>query len=298
MTTSLEERARRASRTIRVGMAGNIVLAAAKLAAGILGSSAAVIADAVNSLSDIVTDLAVLLGFSIVRKPADRDHQYGHGKVETLLAVIIGGGILLVGFDILRGGAASIWRWASGETLPVPGGVALLAAVFSTAVKEGLYRYTIREGMALRSQAVIAKAWDHRSDVYSSLGVFAGVGGAVLLGGRWTVLDPAAAIVVSVFILRTGVRVVRTGVSDLLETSVGEETEREITRLVESVPGILNAHDLKTRRIGNAIAIDLHIEVECSLTVAAAHDLATEAECRIRDAYGAETVVNVHVEPK
>ncbi|MHB9030651.1 MAG: cation diffusion facilitator family transporter [Candidatus Latescibacterota bacterium] len=298
MATHLEERTALANRVTWTGLAMNVILTLFKLAAGIFGSSQAMLADAFNSLSDFATDIVVLLGFSIVRKPADHDHQYGHGKVETLITVIIGLAILGVGFQILISGGTSVYRILRGEIPPSPEWITLVAAVFAIVIKEWLYRFTVRAGRSINSPALMAKAWDHRSDALSSTGVLIGITGAILLGDRWTVLDPLAAIVVSIFIMRVAARIILTGVNDLLEVSLGDETERNIREIIENVPGILNAHDMKTRRIGNAIAIDTHIEVDRSLSIEVAHDIATTVENRIRDAYGPDTVVNVHMEPR
>jgi cation diffusion facilitator family transporter len=276
----------------------NLILTLFKLTAGIFGSSQALLADAFNSLSDFATDIVMLLGFTIVHKPADQDHQYGHGKVETLITVIIGLAVLGVGFRIIISGGTSVFRFLQGEIPPSPEWITLFAAVLAIIIKEWLYRYTVHTGRTLNSSALMAKAWDHRSDALSSAGVLLGITGAILLGDRWTVLDPLAAIAVSIFIMRVAVRIILTGVSDLLETSLGAEAERNIRELTESVPGILDAHDMKTRRIGNTVAIDMHIEVDRTLSIESAHDIATRVEERIREAYGPDTVVNVHMEPR
>jgi cation diffusion facilitator family transporter len=276
----------------------NVILTLFKLSAGIFGGSQAMLADAFNSLSDFATDIVVLLGFNYVRKPADRDHQYGHGKIETLITVVIGLAVLGVGLQILISGGTSIYHILKGEIPPSPEWITLVAAVLAIIIKEWLYRYTIRAGQSIKSPALMAKAWDHRSDALSSTGVFFGITGAILLGDRWSVLDPLAAIIVSVFIMRVAVRIILSGVSDLLETSLGAETEQNIQEIIENVPGILNAHGMKTRRIGNTIAIDTHIEVDRSLSIESAHDIATRVEECIREAYGHDTVVNVHMEPR
>jgi cation diffusion facilitator family transporter len=295
--STLQERAERANRVTWIGLFINVVLTAFKLAAGIIGSSQAMIADAIHSLSDFATDVVVLLGFSVIRKPADREHQYGHGKVETLITVIIGAALFLVGLRILWGGGEKVWRAFGGEILPAPGWIAFVAAVVSIVSKEWLYRYTVGVGRAINSQAVIANAWHHRSDAFSSIGAMLGIGGAIILGNRWSVLDPLAAVVVSYFILRVSVYIARTGIGDLLETSTGERTESEIMALIRKVPGIVSAHDMKTRRIGSTIAVDVHIEVSRALDITHAHEIATDVEESIRGVFGAETVVSVHMEP-
>ncbi len=298
MPASLEERAERANHVIRVGMVFNALLIAVKLAGGILGSSQAVLADAVNSLSDFATDIVALLGFRVACKPADQSHQYGHGKFETLVSVIIGLGVLLVGLGILWGGAVNIYRFLEGEPISRPGVVAIAATVVSIAVKEGLYRYTSRAGRTIQSRAVIAKAWDHRSDALSSGAVLLGIGGAVLLGSGWSVLDPIAAVAVSIFIIRVAFKIAHESVSDLLEASLGENAARDIRGAARDVPGVLDAHAIKTRRVGNSVAVDLHIEVDRALTIAEAHDIASEVETRLRAVYGPETMINVHMEPR
>ena len=180
---STEERTSAATRVTWVGFFVNLVLTSAKLAAGIIGHSGAMIADAVHSFSDFATDIVVLASFRVVGKPADKDHDYGHGKYETLATAIIGVALLLVGAGIFWGGAAKIWASVvKGRHMAAPGYIALVAAVVSIVVKEWLYRYTVKVGRRINSQAVIANAWHHRSDAFSSIGTMLGIGGAILMG--------------------------------------------------------------------------------------------------------------------
>ena len=195
-------RERKIYRVTIVGSVVNLLLLAFKFFAGIVGHSAAMLADAVHSLSDFVTDIIVLVFVKLSSKPEDADHDYGHGKYETLATAIIGICLCLVGLGIFWNGAQSIWHVVRGGTLPEPGMLALVAAVVSIVSKEALYQYTVYKGRRLDSQAVVANAWHHRSDAFSSIGTMVGIGGAIWLGDAWRVLDPIAAVVVSVFIVK------------------------------------------------------------------------------------------------
>jgi len=296
MDTS-DVRADKANRVTWVGFFVNLALVAFKLFAGVAGHSSAMVADAVHSLSDFATDVVVLVSFRIVRKPIDEDHDYGHGKFETLATAVIGGALLLVGFGIFWSGVKSIWLGLHGTKLHAPGVVALVAAVISIASKEWLYRYTVRVGRQINSQAVIANAWHHRSDAFSSVGTMLGIGGAILLGDRWRVLDPVAAIVVSAFIAKVALRISATSVRELMEGSLDEASESEILSLVSGIKGVVEPHGLRTRKIGNLIAIDLHVCVDKAISVVDGHNIATQVEAELRGKYGQETFVSIHIEP-
>jgi cation diffusion facilitator family transporter len=297
--TETNERTASANRVTWVGFFVNLVLTAAKLAAGIVGHSGAMIADAVHSLSDFATDIVVLASFRVVGQPADKGHDYGHGKYETLATAIIGVALLLVGAGIFWSGATKIWSVVvKGQHMPAPGYIALIAAVASIVVKEWLYRYTVIVGKRIDSQAVIANAWHHRSDAFSSIGTMLGIGGAILLGEKWHILDPLAAIVVSFFIVKVAVEISSGSVKELVEESLDDAAEAEIIGLAAGIPGVGDPHKLRTRRIGHDVAVDLHVRVDPDLRVAAAHDLATEVETRIRARFGPTTIVSVHVEPR
>jgi cation diffusion facilitator family transporter len=268
-----------------------------KLFAGLFGRSAAMVADAVHSLSDSATDVVVLFGFRISRKPADRDHNFGHGKVETLSATIIGIALLAVGIRLLAGGSTSIYLSLGGSILPQPGLIALAAAILSIVVKEGLYHYTLKTGQAINSPAVIANAWHHRSDALSSVAALAGISGAILLGKHGRLLDPLAAVVVSVLIIKVAISILCKSLNELLEASLDDDAQRTIIDTVSKVPGALNPHNLKTRRIGSSVAITIHIEVDKNLTVLQSHDIATDVERSLRELFGEDTFVSVHIEP-
>lgn len=281
-----------------VGGAVNVILLLFKFVAGIVGHSAAMVADAVHSLSDFLTDIIVIIFVRISAKPQDKSHDYGHGKYETLAMTLIGGALLVVALGILYSGTTKIMAWMNGEQLEAPGMLALWAALLSIVLKETVYRYSMVKARQLNSQAVEANAWHHRSDALSSIGTAIGIGGAIFLGQRWTVLDPLASVIVGLFIVKVAVELLRNGIGNLMEQSLPEAVEEEILRLVEALPGEIRPHDLRTRRIGNHYAIELHILMDGQITLNEAHDKASEVERLLRQRYGEETHVAVHVEPK
>lgn len=275
----------------------NVVLLVVKFAAGIFGHSAAMIADAVHSLTDFATDVVVLIFVHLGNKPADRDHDYGHGKYETLATAIIGTSLLAVGVLIFCSGAGKTWRVIQGEVLPSPGKVALVAAVASIVLKEWAYRFTVKVGKRCQSEAVVANAWHHRSDALSSVGTMIGVGGAILLGNRWTVLDPLASIVVSLFIVRAAWQLMMESMKELTEASLSDEDEAVITHIAASEPGVSEVHNLRTRRVGNRIAIEMHARMLGSTPLVEAHLHATAIEHRLKEHFGPDTLVSIHLEP-
>lgn len=280
-----------------MGSVVNIVLLVFKFIAGILGGSAAMIADAVHSLSDFMTDIVVLLFVKISSKPEDKDHDYGHGKYETLATSMIGIALLCVGLYILYSGAYRTWAAFKGSPIEQPGIVALWAALFSIMLKEWTYRFTVKVGKEVQSQAVIANAWHHRSDSLSSIGTAIGIGGAIFLGKEWAVLDPIAAVVVSIFIIRTAAMLVSGALNELLEKSLPDEEERQIEEIVHSEPEVSGMHHLCTRRIGNRIAIEMHLRMPGEISLNESHAHATNIERKLRNHFGERTHINIHVEP-
>lgn len=275
----------------------NVVLLVVKFAAGFFGHSAAMIADAVHSLTDFATDVVVLIFVHLGNKPADRNHDYGYGKYETLATAIIGTSLLAVGVLIFCSGMGKTWRVIQGEALPSPGKVALVAAVASIVLKEWAYRFTMKVGRRCRSEAVVANAWHHRSDALSSVGTMIGIGGAILLGNRWTVLDPLASIVVSVFIVRAAWQLMMESMSELTEASLSDEDEAVIMHIAASEPGVSEVHNLRTRRVGNRIAIEMHARMLGSTPLVEAHLHATAIEHRLKEHFGPDTLVSIHLEP-
>ena len=284
-------------RVTLVGSVANLLLLIFKFVAGIVGHSAAMLADAVHSLSDFVTDIIVLVFVRISSKPEDEGHDYGHGKYETLATAIIGIILVLVGFGIFWNGVQSIWSFLQGESLSEPGMLALVAAVVSIVVKELLYQYTVLRGKSLNSQAVVANAWHHRSDALSSIGTAVGIGGAILLGPAWRVLDPIAAVVVSGFIMKVAVQLLIPCLDELLEKSLPAEVENKIVEPILSFPGVSSPHHLRTRRIGSNYAIEVHVRMDGRISLEEAHHTATQIELKLKELFGKNTHVGIHVEP-
>ncbi|MCH3969238.1 MAG: cation diffusion facilitator family transporter [Prevotella sp.] len=279
------------------GSGVDIFLLIFKFAAGILGHSAAMIADAVHSLADFITDIVVLLFVKLSNKPKDKGHDYGHGKYETLATAVIGIALLGVGLMICYNGITKTWKAINGVILVQPGIVAFIAALVSVAIKEWCYRFTAAAGKKVHSEAVVANAWHHRSDALSSVGTALGIGGAVILGQKWAVLDPIAAIVVSIFIIVTSWKLIRQSVGELLDESLPDSMENEIVEIAKSEQGVSGIHNLRTRRIGNQIAIEMHLRMPGQLTLYEAHQHSTHIEDRLRKHFGAGTIITIHPEP-
>ncbi len=280
-----------------VGSAGNVALLTFKFIAGVMGNSAAMIADAVHSLSDFITDVIVLAFVHVSAKPQDESHDYGHGKYETFATFIIGLAIMAAATGIIISGVAKLIDWASGKQLAAPGWLALAAAIVSIVVKEFLYRYTVHRGKRLGSQAVVANAWHHRSDALSSIGAAVGIGGAILLGNRWTALDPLASVVVGLMLVKVSIDLLRSSIGELTESSLPSDVEQEIEDIICSFPGVCEPHNLRTRRIGNRFAIEAHVRMDGDMSLTEAHNRASAIERRLRERFGPQTHVTIHMEP-
>lgn len=291
-------RASKANRITVIGAIANMLLLAAKFTTGILGRSQAMVADAVHTLTDFATDIIVFVGIFFAKKPRDLDHPYGHGKVETIAAVLIGFALASVGIKIGVDGATTIKAVIfDGLVLPAPHWIAFAAALVSVLLKEWLYRITAKVGREIDSPAIIANAWHHRSDALSSIGTTVGIGGAVFLGSAWSILDPIAALVVSFFILKAAWDVTRHAFGDLIDTALPMERQTTILELAAGIPGISDPHNLRTRKVGPVVVAELHVRVNPDLTVGEGHELASRVEARLREELGADSIVTVHVEP-
>ena len=290
-------RQREIYRVTIVGSVVNMLLLIFKFVAGIVGNSAALVADAVHSLSDFVTDIVVILFVRLSGRPADEDHGYGHGKFETLATLFVSLVLFGVAVMLFVGGVKDIVAVAHGKQLAEPTMVALIAAVISIIAKELLYHYTVKCGEKLNSQVVVANAWHHRSDAFSSIGVLAGVGGAMFLGGSWAVLDPIAATIVSLFIVKVAYSLLMPSLEELLERSLPKDVEQRIEQIILSVDGVSSPHHLRTRRIGSAYAIEVHIRMDGNLTLTQAHAVTTAVERLLKQEFGDSTHVGIHTEP-
>ena len=295
--THSSQRIQKANTVTVQGLIINTVLCALKFLAGIMGRSAAMVADAVHSLSDSLTDIVVLASVRLSGRPADKDHAYGHGRFETLATLLIALALAAVGAKILYNGVLAVIHLAEGMPIARPHAIALIMAAVSIAVKEWLYRYTLHAAKLTDSRLLEANAWHHRSDAMSSIGTLLGISGAYFLGNKWTVLDPLAAIVVSFFIFQTAWQIFKDSISELLEQSLGEQAEEEIAILCKNIPGVQGAHDIKTRKIGNRSAIEMHVYLADDLTLLAAHAITEQMEEQLLKRFGAETFITIHPEP-
>jgi cation diffusion facilitator family transporter len=279
------------------GAVVNIVLTIGKIAAGIFGKSAAMVADGIHSLSDLASDIIVLIFTHISSKGQDKKHAFGHGKFETLATLIVSVILVVVGARLMGNAIKSIVGVFNGIDIPKPGYIALIAAAVSILAKEFIYQATVKVGKKTGSTAVIANAWHHRSDAFSSIGSLIGIGGAILLGNKWTILDPIVSCIISIAIIVVAVKMTLPSLEELLETSLPEEIEKEIIQTISAVKGVVDVHDLRTRRNGMTFIINAHIIVSSQISIVEAHDISTEAEEAIRKKYGPETHISIHVEP-
>ena len=283
--------------TTIIGSIANFLLVLLKFVAGFIGNSAAMIADAVHSLSDFVTDVIVIVFVRFAHKPKDELYAYGYGKYETLATAIIGVLLFIVGSGILWDGGWKIYHYFADGTLPEPHIIAFYMALVSIAVKELLYRYTAAVGRAVKSQVVVANAWHHRSDAMSSIGTAVGIGGAIFFGDGFEILDPIAAIVVSFFIMKVAIQLIIPSLGELLEKALPEEVQEQIRQIILSYPGVSEPHHLRTRRIGNTYAIDVHLRMDGDMPLRIAHDHVSAIERKIRAAFGMQTHISIHLEP-
>lgn len=290
----------RQSEIVRVTLIGtviNAILIVLKFAAGVFANSAAMVADGVHSLSDFLTDFVVIVMLKISSKPSDKDHAFGHGKYETLATTIIGLLLILVGGGILWSGSTKIYYYFYGEELLSPGWFAFVAAIASILMKEGIYQYTIRKSKNLNSEALVANAWHHRSDALSSIGTAIGIGAACLLGSQWAILDPLAAIIVSFFIFKVAIQLIRSSVNQLLESSLPIEVEKEIEEIVNSYPGVTEMHNLRTRQVGVNYAITMHVRMDGNISLYESHEKVDQIEKELKERFGHQTIISIHVEP-
>ncbi len=291
------EREDQIRRITLIGSAGNVLLVIVKFIAGVVGRSSAMIADAVHSLSDLLTDFIVLLFVGISARPQDASHDYGHGKFETLASLMVSIALIGAAIGIIVSGASKFAAWLGGADLQSPGRLALWVAVISIVVKEVMYQYTARKGRDLESQALVANAWHHRSDALSSIGAAIGIAGAVLLGGRWTVLDPLASIVVGAMLIAVALKIMRPSLGELTDESLSEAQESEIMGIISSFPEVSEPHNLRTRHIGNKVAIEAHIRMDGEMTLNTVHQITSEIERKLKYRFGADTIVTLHMEP-
>lgn len=281
-----------------IGAIVNIILTVLKIFVGLIGRSAAMVADGVHSLSDLLSDIVVLIFSHISSKGRDKGHAFGHGKFETLATLIVSLILIVVGGSLMANGIQEIIDIVNGKTIPTPGLIALWAAIISIIAKEVLYQVTAKVGREVNSPVVLANAWHHRSDAFSSIGALIGIGGAILLGEKWVILDPIVSCGISIFIIVIAVKMSIPCLAELLDSSLPEDIENEIIKTALSINGVDDIHNLKTRRNGISYIIYAHIVVDAKITVTQAHEITTNVEKALISKFGTETQVNIHVEPE
>lgn len=281
-----------------VGMTVNVVLIVLKFIGGILGASTALVADAFHSVSDFITDISVIIGLRFMRKPADSNHAYGHGRIETAISLLMGIFVIFTGLGILWSGGGTIAAFFTEGAVPeTPRGIAVIMAVLSVLAKEGLFRYTRHVAREINSRSLEANAWHHRSDALSSVGTVIGVGGAYILGSRWSLLDPAAAIFVSLLIVKVGVDIATGAVRELADESIAEDQQKKVEDAISGVDGVGDYHYVRTRSLGRYITVEAHVLVNPELTVREGHDIATQTEKAIRAKLPNAVFISIHIEP-
>ena len=281
-----------------VGSVVNIILTVFKIFAGVLGRSTAMIADGIHSLSDLLSDIIVIVFVKISAKGRDKDHDYGHGKFETFATLIISLMLIVVAVNLMSGGINKIRQILDGGEVSSPGMIALWAAVASIVLKEILYRYTIIQGKALDSPMMIANAWHRRSDAFSSVGSLLGIAGAIFLGDKFVILDPITGCVISIFILVMAVKMSVPAIKELLDVSLPDDVEEKIEATAKSVKGVVDLHELKTRREGPGIIMEGHLVLDSEISLKEAHDISKKVEESLRKEFGTETQISLHLEPE
>ena len=281
-----------------VGSVVNVILTVLKIIAGIVGRSTAMVADGLHSLSDLLSDIVVIVFVKISSKGRDKDHDYGHGKFETFATLIISLMLIVVAANLMSGGIGKIRLILNGGEVSSPGMIALWAAVVSILSKELLYRYTIIQGKALNSPMMIANAWHHRSDAFSSIGSLLGIAGAIFLGDKFVILDPITGCVISVFIFVMAIKMSVPAIKELLDVSLPDDVEAKIEETAKTIPGVIDLHELKTRREGPGIVMEGHLVLDSEISLKQAHDISKKVEEALRKEFGAETQISLHLEPE
>ncbi|MDO4527234.1 MAG: cation diffusion facilitator family transporter [bacterium] len=293
-----DQRQRQAAFVTWASVAMNVVLSLVKFVVGLISGSAAMLADAFHSASDFATDFAVLIGMRLAQRPQDHDHPYGHGKYETLAAVIIGVALCGVGIAI---------AWQAGRTIygaivygawpEAPSLIAIWAGLISIAIKEVLYQWTARVARRIQSDALLANAWHHRSDALTSIAAVLGIAAAACLGGRWVLLDATIAIFIGLVLVYIAWKIIQDSIDKLLEQGMSIEENNRILEIINSVPDAIEPHHLRSRRVGTVAVIEMHFRVNPQMTVAEGHVIASKIEALLYEAFGNDAILTLHVEP-
>lgn len=297
MSSVLEERYQVANKVTGVGTIINAILVIAKFSAGWFGRSQALMVDAVHSFSDFVTDAIILVSFRVSRKPEDQSHHFGHGKFETLSSLAISVSLVFVGLGLGYSGVIRVIEVWNGDIQMAPTYLALTMSIVAIVSKEWLFRYTLKKGKQISNSAVIANAYEHRSDAFSAIATTIGIAGAIILGGKWVILDSLAAVVVSIFILKFSLVLSYDSIMELTEASLSDDENKRILELGQSVNGVNNPHSLRSRKVGHYIVLNFHIEVDPNLTVVEAHEIQKRVKEKIRLEFGEGTMITIHIDP-
>ena len=289
----MQERTQIAMCVSRRSIAANVFLFAIKLAAGIVARSGAMVSDAIHSASDIVSTIIVIIGVKVSEKDSDREHPYGHERMECVAAIILAALLMGTGLLVGWGGILEIIS-SHRESMQVPGREALFAALLSIAVKEGMFWYTRHYARMLESEALMADAWHHRSDALSSVGAFVGIGFARL---GYPVLDPLSSVVICVFIAKAAIEIFLDAVDKMVDHSCDEETERAIRDCVMRHEGVERIDLLRTREFGSRIYIELEISVQGQLPLVKAHAIAEQVHNDVEQAFSKVKHIMIHVNP-
>lgn len=280
-----------AFRVSRTSIYMNTALSAVKLIAGVAAHSGAMVSDAVHSVSDVFSTFIVMIGVRLSGKESDREHPYGHERMECVAAIVLAGVLLATGLMI---GYQGVNKILNPEELQTPGILALLAAVLSILVKEAMYQYTRKAAKQIDSDALMADAWHHRSDALSSVGALIGIGGARL---GLPILDPVASLVICLFIAKAAYEIFRDAVNKMVDESVDEETEAALRACALSHPGVLGIDRLMTRKFGSKMYVEMEISVDGNMTLTAAHDIAEGVHNEIERQFPKVKHIMIHVNP-
>ena len=268
MTDNSEKIAMRVSRN---SIYGNLLISIAKFLAGVIGHSSAMISDAIHSASDVFSTIVVMIGVKIGGKESDKNHQYGHERLESVASLILALTLAVTGCGIGYGGLKTIIAGSEGASIQVPTALPLAAAILSIVAKEGMYWYTMRAAVQINSGALKADAWHHRSDALSSVGSLVGIGGAML---GYPILDPIASVIICVFILKAAFDIFRDAIGKMTDEACDDRMVEAVKALVVRQQGVLALDDIKTRMFGNKAYVDIEIAVDGNLLLKEAHNIA------------------------
>ena len=291
---NLQEEKKLGQRASSLGFVANVFLAVSKLTVGIIAHSQALISDSINSIGDVLSTFVVFIGIKLSRKDADKDHQFGHERLDSIAAILLSMFFLATAGLIGYQGVTTIIKGIS-EDIAVPGTLAWVVALIAIAVKESLYWYTIVVAKKINSTALKAAAWDHQSDVISAAGAFIGILGARLFG--FALLDPILSLLICILIVITAIRIFKEGVDKLVDKSCDDETEAAISKSIESTEGVLRIDVLRTRLFGNRIYVDLEISVNAELSLEKAHEISETVHDQIEKEFPLVKHIMIHVNP-